>query len=282
MRRTWRRLAYAQRDTPVLPPRHAVYDGPLDIAVGYLLCRPQVVHHAAHPLETEMSYVLEREHKTYSRHEKDTLSFFGDYSATLDLGNRTDPAQITRNFFQSPAYDDAVAVVAQKWKPAPRITPADFADPFAPGVPQRHTLSRALSDYLYLIVRDEATGAWTVPSGKRRTHEPLRATMDRVFDDHHGLGNVTTYCYSNAPQAVLLGNGTEAEKGNSDKQLYVYVNTYCRGRPSFDKMGVKDHAWVTRRELCDYAFAHPDALGVLQDITFSSSLVSGDVTAKEA
>ena len=269
MRRCIRALAFAQRDTPVLPLRSALYDGPVNIRVGYLLCRPQIVHHAPHPLETELSYVIEREHKSYARHDKDVVGHFADYACSIDNNNRQDSSAIAKSFFGQPAYDDAVRAVAGRWKPGKRVTPADFVDPFADAV-QRHTLHRALADCLYLIIREKRTAKWTVPSVSRKSDEPLRATVQRALDTHHGAGGLLSYCFSNAPQAVL-------SSGENDR-LFVFSTVYCRGRPTFKGIDpeIDEHAWVTPRELSDYEYVHDDALAVLQDITYSPSLVTGD------
>lgn len=289
-----RRAFHSQHRTPILPQVHVEPEKGVIIRparVGYLLQRNQIVKHTPHPLETEMSFLLEREHQRYARHEnsESATHFFASRGQTLDALNRSDPAAVRANFFGLELYQDAMKVVLQRYHPEARVTAADLWDPagLSPDAPPvRHTLSRQLDDYLYLIVREAASGKWTVPSSARRERETLRMTADRALSTHHKDG-IDHYIWSNAPQAVVQNPNT-AQKSNaadgtsgsssSSEPLFVFVATYLSGRPDFGGIEpkVSDHAWVTRREMRQYRreFASEELLEALLDIAADSTMGS--------
>lgn len=266
------RWFHSQHRTPVLP-QVRVKDPPSaqPVHVGYFLHRNQVVKHTPHPLEVEVSYLLEREHQRYSRHESSESSthFMAARGQTLDLLNRTDPNAIKGNFFGLELYQDAMRVILQRYLPDKRVTPADLWDPEAQGVtpPQRHTLHRKLDDFLYLIVQEKESGRWTIPHATREPTESLRMTVDRALSAHHANG-LDCFLWSNAPQATVPLADTGA-------RLFIYSAAYLSGRPSFDKLqpAAQDHAWVTRRELRQYAadFESRELLEALLDIAADST-----------
>lgn len=269
------RFFHSQHRTPILPQMPVCDPVPTEkICVGYLLQRNQIVKHSPHPLEIEMSYMLEREHGRYSRHEgsESATHFMASRGQSLDLLNRTDANQIKGNFFGLESYQDAMKVVLQRYHPERRVAAADLYDPaqLTDVPPKRHTLHRKLDDYLYLIVQDAATGRWTVPQTARAEKESLRMTLDRAVSSHHNDA-LDCYVWSNAPQATVL-----LEQENT--RLFVYVATYLSGRPNFGAMEpkLKDHAWVTRNELMQYkdAFASAQLADALTDISADSMFES--------
>jgi large subunit ribosomal protein L46 len=277
MQRTLLRRFFGQHTTPVVPQVAAPYDGPLRISVGYLLYRNQVVKHDPHPLEQEMAFLLDREHQRYSRHDAESAThFFASRGLSVDTWGRVDPKAINDDFFALDAYQDAVTATTQRWAPTKRLCAADFADPFAAGAapPARHTLNRALHDFLYLIVQDAASGKWTVPAAPRQERESLRTTLSRALAEHHG-GALDTYTFSNSPQCVLQppapldGAAPAADR----EQLYIYNTVYLAGRPAFDRLApaCADHAWVTRAELPQYDFADDRLLAMLRDVTMDAT-----------
>lgn len=264
---------HSQHRTPIVP-QVLVADppAPVRVHVGYFLHRSQVVKHTPHPLEIEMSYLLEREHQRYSRHEttESATHFMAGRGQTMDLLNRTEPGLIMGNFFGLELYQDAMRVVMQRYSPERRVTAADLWDPeatTADGPPPRRTLHRRLDDLLFLIVQEEATGLWTVPHEERADGESLRVAADRAIATHHGDG-LDCYVWSNAPQATV-----PIEDGMG--RLFVYSATYLSGRPRFTDVQprARDHAWVTRAELRQYAadFKSPQLLQALLDITPDST-----------
>lgn len=266
------RWFHSQHRTPVVP-QVAVQDAPpaTRVHVGYLLHRSPVVKHAPHPVETEMAYLVEREHQRYSRHEgsESATHFFAQRGQPIDLLNRTDPNQIKADFFGLEPYQDAMKVVLQRLTPEKRVTAADLWQPDSvqDTPPVRHTLQRKLDDYLYLIIRDEVTGKWTVPQTLLNPKETLRMAVDRGISTQHNDG-LDCYVWSNAPQATVY----DAE---ANTQLFVFSATYLAGRPSFATVEPKpmDHAWATRRELRQYGadFTSSVLLEALLDISADST-----------
>jgi hypothetical protein len=271
LRRCATRLFHHQRDTPVLGQMPIP---PCDFAarIGYLLMRNQVVKHEPHPLEHEFANALEREQQKYARVEEETANhFFAKHGLTLDAASRSEPRQIEDDFFPSEEYKEALKATIQRYEVPRRVQPADIVDLSDPALdaapPARRTLQRHLGDFLFLIVRDAATGKWTIPSAPRAPKEPVRMTLDRVVAEHHGA-LFSAYAFSNAPQAVLQPDAAPT----LEEPLFVFNATYLAGRPSFERITppVDDHAWVRRDELDEYEFAH-DGLGdLLRDIAVSS------------
>lgn len=265
-----RRDFHSQHRTPIIPQVKVTdkMNAPLaPVRVGYLLQRSQVVKHAPHPLETEMSYLLEREHQRYSRHEgvESATHFMNSRGQTMDLLGRHDANQIKANFFGLELYQDAMKVVLQRYTPEPRVTPNDLYNPeeLTDRPPARHTLHRKLDDYLYLIVREKASDRWTLPYATRAPKETLRMTVDRAIAEQHAEG-LDTYVWSNAPQATVLLPGPEKAR------LFIYAATYLSGRPRFEGMVPEctDHAWATRSEMLQYreAFVCPELLEAVRDV----------------
>lgn len=281
MKQTARLLFHSQHRTPVLPTV-PVSDGKVVngkiIRVAYLLSRNQIVKHSPHPLENEMAFTLEREYARYSRHDGDDTAtgFMGSRGHAIDTLNRTDPKLIEGNFYGLELYQDAMKVALQRYAPQKRVCPADLYDPCDPalaqGPPKRHTLQRALDDYLYLIVQDSAHGKWTLPMTERLAHESLRMTVDRAIATHHDE-QLDTYIWSNAPQGVLKADANPVDTGATEALTFLYSATYLAGRPQFDRLGIRDHAWVRRAELAQYAshFEHPEMYQLLMDITTDST-----------
>nr|CCD11750.1 hypothetical protein, conserved [Trypanosoma congolense IL3000] len=273
------RAFHSQHRTPVLPQipvagikkSHAT---PL-VRVAYLLHRHPVVKPTPHPLETEMAYLLQREHQRYSRHEtsESAVHFMAQRGQSIDVLNRTDPRQIQSNFFALELYQDAMRVVLQRYKPEKRVTPHDLWDPTAHSgnsPPVRHTLQRKLDDYLHLIVRNASSGKWTVPQTALCEHETLRMAVDRAIatDNSEGLD---CYVWSNAPQATVVDPTDGA-------RVFIYVATYLSGKPTFSefKPPARDHAWVTRHEMRQYMddFLCPELMEALLDIAADSTFES--------
>ncbi|EPY24523.1 39S ribosomal protein L46, mitochondrial [Angomonas deanei] len=269
----------SQHRTPILPQLKVEEPTTVErLYVGYVLQRGQIVKHNPHPLETEFAYLLEREHQRYSRHEasESATQFLAARGQTMDLLNRSDVNQIKANFFGLEIYQDAMKVALQRYKPEDRVTPADKWNPAALAEdepPVRHTLHRKLEDYLYLIVRGEKSGRWMVPYTARKEGESLRMTCDRAISVHHGEG-IDSYTWSNAPQATIPFTDEQGQAA----RLFLYVSTYLSGRPNFDttEPKLKDHAWVSRRELLQYSdqFHSKALLEALRDITADSTFES--------
>lgn len=262
------RCFHAQHRTPMLPQVHVADPLPTQrIHVGYLMHRNQIVKHTPHPLEVEMSYLLEREQQRYSRHEstESATAFFANRGQSMDVLNRTDANQIKGNFFGLELYQDAMKVVLQRYTPEQRVTAADAFDPAAltDQPPPRHTLHRKLDDFLYLIVQEAESGLWTVPQTARRNDESLRMSADRAVATHNADG-LDCFFWSNAPQATVLLK-------EENTRLFIFAATYLSGRPQFDlfEPTLKDHAWVTRQEMVQYAdnFKSKELLKALTDIS---------------
>eukprot|EP00758_Cryptobia_borreli_P002216 Tbor_TRINITY_DN2865_c1_g1::TRINITY_DN2865_c1_g1_i1::g.23217::m.23217/K17427/MRPL46; large subunit ribosomal protein L46 len=278
-------LFHSQHRTPIIPQSPVPSQplpGDITVYVGYLLHRSPSVKHDPHPIENEMAFMLEREHKRYARHEAETATHFMiNRQQSVDSWGRQDPNDIVSNFFGLDIYQDALKNVLQRYLPQSRLTKHDFVDLFSDEMqqatnepPKRHTIDRALDDYLFLIVKDKATGMWSIPSVAREPHETLRMTVDRALHTNHN-GAVVSYLWSNAPQGVIRGysNGDTRKNEEEGKKCltFIYNATYLSGRPSFDSItpAVVDHAWVTRNELKQYSmtgYVHPDMLEVLRDI----------------
>lgn len=282
MQRTAIARFFSQHRTPVMP--QVTVNTPLDanqklVRVGYLLCRNQVVKHAQHPIETEYSYLLDREHQRYCRHEgsESVTHFLASRGQTMDTLNRTDAGQIAGNFYGLDLYQDAMRVVLQRFQPEKRNTEADFVDPTDPqlneGPPPRATLQRALDDYLYLIIKEKDTGKWTVPSSLRKEGESLRTAVERTIANQNGE-TFDAYLWSNAPTAVVRSEpGTLTGAGATEELMFLFSATYLSGRPQFESMGAVDHAWVRRCELPQYleqGFQH-DLFPVLMDVTLDGT-----------
>ncbi|CBH12626.1 hypothetical protein, conserved [Trypanosoma brucei gambiense DAL972] len=277
---------HSQHRTPVLPqvPAAEVQQAASEskVRVAYLLHRQPVVKPTPHPLEMEMAFLLQREHQRYSRHEssESATHFMAQRGQSIDALNRTDPRQIQSNFFGLELYQDAMRVVLQRYKPERRVTPRDLWDPATYGSsnansnasspPTRHSLHRKLDDYLHLIVRDEASGKWTVPQTELRGRETLRMAAERAIATDNGEG-LDCYVWSNAPQATV-------PNANDGSWLFIYVATYLSGRPKFSEFRPKtiDHAWVTRHEMMQYEenFQSPELVRVLLDISADSTFES--------
>lgn len=292
MRTTFRLLFNPQHRTPILPQLPVVLpkDDKKVIRVGYLLSRNPIVKPEPHPLETEMGFMLQREHARYARHEADSLTaFMASRDQTIDAWGRSDPNQTISNYFGLEMYQDSMKTVLNRYKPLPRTVANDFVDIMAEqklsALPTRHSIQRCLGDYLFLITKDATTGLWGVPSVEREPHETLRMTLDRSVNDHH-KGSLDTYTFSNAPQAVLttypdykptnedLEKAKQAQNSSADEKkgkqvkTFIYNVVYLAGRPDFEGMGCSDHAWVTRNELMQYygSFSDPRLGSILRDI----------------
>lgn len=261
---------FQQHRTPIMPQMPVNHPTPHNVA--YLLCRQPVVKPTPHPLETEFGFTLEREHNRYARHDVETSQFFSAKGQPIDVSNRSEPAQIINNFFNLEGYQDALKVVTDRYQPVPRVTDHDFFDPFdeslKSGPPKRKTIQRRLDDFLFFIVRSEASGKWSLPTTQRRPHETLRMAVDRAISEQHNDA-LDAYVWSNAPQAIVRGAGvSEGEATEAD--TFVFVATYLAGRPNFGGIQPKcaDHAWVTRSELCQYhgEFETESWCQVLRDI----------------
>lgn len=273
MRRTSTRLFFSQHRTPILPqsPIDASVGASLDpLRVAYFLYRNPVVRHDPHPIETEYSFLLEREHQRYARHEVESSThFLQSKGQSMDVLGRQDPAQITANFFNIEMYQDSSRAVCERYKTESRVAPLDLWDPVAQQdlvePPARHSLQRRLDDYLFFIVREESSGKWMLPYEDRAAHETLRMTVDRALQTQHSEA-VDFYVWSNSPQAVVKSPPAAAAPTPS---TFVYCVTYLSGRPKFNQVNPKisDHAWVTRKELRQYSdhFA-TGVLDVLLDV----------------
>ena len=268
MRKCSKLLFNPQHRTPILPQVPIVYpkEANLVVRVGYLLGRGPVVKPEPHPLETEMGFTLQREHSRYARHDSDTLNqFMSSRDQTVDAWGRSDPNQITSNYFGLEMYQDSLKTVLNRYKPLPRTLDGDFVDLLAEQTtaapPKRHTIQRALTDYLFLLTKG-ADGKWGVPTVEREEHETLRMSLDRAVNDHH-KGAIDTFTFSNAPQAVI-----KHTEGDREVRTFIYNVVYLAGRPDFATLGCADHAWVTRGEMRQYDghYSHPEALSVLRDI----------------
>jgi large subunit ribosomal protein L46 len=270
VRRSLLRCFHHQRDTPVLG-QMPIPACDFTARIGYLLTRNQVVKHDPHPLEQEFANALEREQARYSRVDEESAShFFAKQGLSLDAAGRTEPRQIEEEFFVAEEYKEALKATVQRYEVPRRAQAADIlnlAELPDDAPPARHTLQRHLNDFLVLIVKDTASGKWTVPSAPRKPKETVRMTLDRSVAEHHGA-LFSAYAFSNAPQAVLQPEAapTLAEP------LFIFNATYLAGRPSFEKMEPKvaDHAWVRRDELDEYDFLHAGMGEVLRDIAVSS------------
>ncbi len=272
--------------------------------------QPSVLH-SLHPLEQEMGFVLDREHARYCRHQQNSqnpsdaesaTAFFSNRGINLDSWNRHDKTAIQRDFFNLDAYREATRVTLERFEPGARTMPADFVDPFADGLaggpPVRHSVQRRLDEVLLLIVKQAADGKWTVPArkidrgngastaeeGKTSAAFSLRTEVESAILEDHKSG-LDAFIFGNAPQGVLQwgaaapgGGGAPlprgAPRGETGHQLFVYVASYLVGRPRFDAAVHADHAWVTRKELADYDFAHPDMFSLLQDISIDTGVAS--------
>lgn len=276
------RKFFSQHRTPIVPQIPVETPLVVDnkaIRVAYLLTRNQVVKHNAHPLETEMGYLIDREHQRYSRHDVETAThFLASRGQTMDVANRVEPGQIEGDYFNLELYQDAMKVMLQRYSPQKRVTPHDFYDPcnaeLASKPPQRTALNRALDDFLYLIVKDKDTGKWTLPSDARAENETLRMTLDRSIFQQLG-DSMDCYVWSNAPTAVLksAADPTASPKGATEVLTFVFNATYLAGRPKMENLNISDHAWVRRCELPQYSvdgYQHDDMLDVLMDITLDS------------
>ncbi|CCW61143.1 unnamed protein product [Phytomonas sp. EM1] len=263
----------SQHRTPIIPQIHVRDPKPLTrVHVGYLIHRNQIVKCTPHPLEIEMSSLLEREHMRYSRHEESESAthFMTSRGQTMDILNRNAPDQIKANFFGLELYQDAMKAVLQRYRPEKRVTAADLWDPTThetAAPPSRHTLHRKLDDFLYLIVQESSSSKWTIPNTERQSSESLRMTADRALSSNHADG-LTCYFWSNAPQATV-----RVEDDNT--QVFIFTATYLAGRPRFENISppIKDHAWVSRHELLQYGaeFKSSAMLQVLRDITADST-----------
>lgn len=280
MKRSVVRCLFAQHRTPISPQRPISAEAAQTIQgerirVGYLLHRNPVLRHDPHPLELEQGYLLEREHQRYCRHEghESAVHFFQSKGQSLDSASRQEPGQIVGNFFSLEMYQDSLKAVADRYKPEPRVTPLDLWDPKAEEAlaepPKRQSLNRRLDDYLLLIVLDAATGKWTVPSEERGQLETLRMTADRAIQGRHGDA-FDAYIWSNSPSGVVIRpSPAGSAAGAAEEKLFLYGATYLAGLPRFSEIQppVKDHAWVTRRELLQYGHAfEPGLVDVLLDI----------------
>jgi large subunit ribosomal protein L46 len=281
MQRTLIARFFSQHRTPIMP--QVTVSTPLDaqqklVRVGYLLCRGQVVKHAPHPLETEYSYTVEREHQRYCRHDgsESVTHFLSSRGQTMDTANRSDAGQIMGDFYNLDLYQDAMRVVMQRFQPEKRNTDADFLRPLDPalanGPPPRLTLNRSLDDFLYLIIKHKDTGKWTIPSSLRKENESLRTAAERTVAEHNG-DTFDAYFWSNAPTAVVRSVPKSGDSA-TEELLFMYSASYLAGRPQFEAMGAVDHAWVRRAELPQYleqGFDHQDMLSVLMDVTLDST-----------
>jgi large subunit ribosomal protein L46 len=274
MHRSLRNFFISQHRIPILNQAPVEDAAGKLIHVAYLLTRTQVVKHTPHPLETEFSYLLEREHQRYCRHEssESATHFMAQRGQTIDTLNRADPAEIQKNFFGLELYQDALKATLQRYKPETRLTERDFVDPFDPTVtddapPQRHALSRALDDFLYLLVKEASTGKWALPYVVRRDNESLRTALERGLREQNEE-MLDFYVWSNAPQAVVKSDG------EGSATTFVYHCTYLSGRPKFDQMlpPMADHAWVRRTEVPQYRdrFLSLPLFEAVMDITLDS------------
>lgn len=271
MKCSLRGLMHSQHRTPVIPqaavdvPKEAL--GGLTVKVGYLLARQPLVKSEPHPIESEMAYMLQREHQRYARHDAESYTrFLGDKEFSGDSWNRMDTKEIASNFFGLELYQDAIKTVLGRFKPNPRVTEDDYVDLFSDDIakaepPARYTINRKLDDFLFLIVKEKASGKWTIPNVERDSHETLKTTAQRAIYQHHN-GALDTFVWSNAPQAVL-------KEEEAKVHTYVYNVAYLSGRPSLETIeDYVDHAWVTRNELRQYGglYAHSDLEQTLLDI----------------
>jgi large subunit ribosomal protein L46 len=313
LRRSTALRFFSQQTIPVVPqgvlPNAGSSEGKKAAAaqclVGYLLTRQPAVQHSLHPLEQELGFVLDREHQRYCRHQQGQAptdaesanAFFSSRGIALDSWNRHDKTQIQRDFFNLDAQREATKITLDRYEPARRITKADFVDPFdaalKTGPPPRHSIQRRLDETLLLIVRDGATGKWTVPAREAASSSgfSLRTQVeDAILADHNGA--LDAYMFGNAPQGVLQWSSEAAEAAAEGKclprgapaseatrQMFIYVASYLTGRPNFAPVerrlpaNAADHAWVTRRELADYEYVHDDMYALLSDIVMDTNLL---------
>lgn len=322
LRRSCARCFFVQQAVPivpqgVLPPSdsESAAAAANSVLVGYLLTRQPSVQHALHPLEQEMGFLLEREYSRYCRHSnfdnknpdaESATAFFAARGLALDSWNRQDKTAIQKDYFNLDTYREATRVTLERYSPAKRIGPADFFDPFAEelkkGPPARRNLQRRLEETMLLIVKDAASGKWTVPArevnnnnnrdgaaavavpaASKAPRYSLRTAVEQALLADHS-SSIDAYIFGNAPQGVLQwGEGQAplprgASSDDSKQQLFIYIASYLSGRPNFEPLeqrrpqNVADHAWVTRSELADYEFAHPDMYSLLRDVTLDTSM----------
>lgn len=142
----------------------------------------------------------------------------------------------------------ASMVVDEEYEPAPRTTKADR-------VHDVHSLQRALSKRLYLIVRPTSAhpllatmGDWVFPGGAWELGESMRKTAHRNLRDACGK-SVRIYVYGNAPHAHL------PLVGDDDHTVFFYQARHLTGSPKLAQ-AYADYAWVTKDEMEQY-FSEP-------------------------
>lgn len=151
------------------------------------------------------------------------------------------------------ATSDSQEATVKGFQASPRTTPADEIANF-------RSLERAYTQRLVLIVKDKATGQWTVPQGERFDGETMQASAQRWTRAMFGADSTAILWFlTDAPVGHML-NVFPPEKQQAlqcyGEKVYFYRAEILKGRFRMPAEGdarsrdfkYSDYAWVTRDE----------------------------------
>jgi hypothetical protein len=125
------------------------------------------------------------------------------------------------------------------------------------------SLERAYSQRLALVVRDRASGNWTLPGGERFEGEPMKQAAERALRTTFGDHSLLLYYPGNAPVGHWLKVYTPEEQAAKQcygEKVFFYRAEIGRGRFRLPKEGESgfrsqdtfpydDFRWLTRDEM---------------------------------
>eukprot|EP00008_Paramoeba_atlantica_P013794 CAMPEP_0201496900 /NCGR_PEP_ID=MMETSP0151_2-20130828/62445_1 /ASSEMBLY_ACC=CAM_ASM_000257 /TAXON_ID=200890 /ORGANISM="Paramoeba atlantica, Strain 621/1 / CCAP 1560/9" /LENGTH=186 /DNA_ID=CAMNT_0047887071 /DNA_START=201 /DNA_END=761 /DNA_ORIENTATION=- len=116
----------------------------------------------------------------------------------------------------------------------PRLTKADKEN-------NTRSINRKMENRLYFIVKKDK---WEFPTLEWNSGETLRQTAERSNELH--FPEFSIYVLSNSPDAHH-----DSPKNEKIQRTFFYRCYHVEGKPVLGE-GVKDFAWVTKKELKDF------------------------------
>jgi hypothetical protein len=185
----------------------------------------------------------------------------GEASAAASDDAAGAPSSSLDMFFESTGAVGEASTTRRAIQAAPRITPADQIN-------DQRSLDRAYSQRLVFVVRDKATGEWTIPGGEVHEGEPLRQAAERWVRSFFGPSSrVSLWYVGGAPVGHWLRayppDVQQATKCYGEK-VFFYRAEILAGRfrmPAPGEAGraglpFDDFKWLTRDET-EAVFSRP-------------------------